>query len=309
MKNVRLILIITIIALLGTANTIAKTIVTDDLVGYWTFDRDTIKGKTVKDVWGENDATLVGNPQRVKGYVKSGLKLDGNGDYVRLPNVGNFGSRIGEYTFEAWIKTTQNKRWSAIYRVIEKTCADNNNGTGILINATEGFNEKPVLETAPDSVMIERSMIKEKGCSSTAAGKVFPVSDGEWHQIVFTTRPANEAELEERRQNFIQAGLAQRPIGDCYKNTGYIDGTVIMDPLSCSSKDDLIAYVKPIFLGAVNNQGLASGFFEGVFDEVRIYDRALTHEEVIRNYESGISLGVEAVKKLPTVWGALKERR
>ena len=59
----------------------------------------------------------------------------------------------------------------------------------------------------------------------------------------------------------------------------------------------------------MNNKGKASGFFEGVFDEVRIYDRALTHEEVMHNFESGIGLGVEAVQKLPTVWGALKERR
>lgn len=56
----------------------------------------------------------------------------------------------------------------------------------------------------------------------------------------------------------------------------------------------------------MNNMGEASGFFEGVFDEVRIYDRALTEEEVIHNYESGIGLGVEATEKLPTVWGALK---
>ena len=85
MKNIRLILTITIIALISTVNTIAKTIVTDDLVAYWTFDQGTILGRTVKDVWDENDATLVGNPKRVEGYVKGGLELDGDGDYVSLP--------------------------------------------------------------------------------------------------------------------------------------------------------------------------------------------------------------------------------
>ena len=308
MKNIRMIFTITVIALISTVNTIAETIVTDDLVGYWSFDRVTIKGRTVKDVWGENDATLVGNPQRVEGYVKSGIKLNGNGDYVSLPNVGNFGSRIGEYTFEAWIKTTQNKKWSAIYRVLEGSCVEGNNGTGILINATSGDPPNNGIQTAQDWIMIERSRIRDNGCDSSVSERTFPISDGEWHQIVFTTRPANEAELEERRQKFIQAGLAQRPIGDCYKNTGYVDGTVIMDLLSCSNEEDLIAYVEPIFLGAVNNKGNAFGFFEGVFDEVRIYDRALTEKEVIRNYESNISLGVEAVEKLTTVWGTLKER-
>jgi len=309
MKNIRLILIITIIALISTANTFAKIIVTDNLVAYWTFDRDTIKGRTVKDVWDKNDATLVGNPTIVNGYVKSGLELDGDQDYVILPNVGNFGSRIGPYTFEAWIKTTQKDRWSAIYRVIEQPCREWNNGNGIHINGRFGDPPNRAMMTAPDWIAIEQSRKDERGCHTSSSGRVFPVSDGEWHQIVYTTRSANEAELEERRQNFIQAGLPPRPLGNCYKNTVYIDSTIIMDKLYCPNRENLIAYVEPIFLGAVNNKGLASGFFEGVFDEVRIYNRELTDEEVIHNYESGIGLGVEAVEKLSTVWGALKARR
>ena len=309
MKNIRLILTITIIALISTANTNAKTIVTDGLVAYWTFDQGTIIGRTVEDVWDENDATLVGNPKRVDGYVKGGLELDGDGDYVILPNVGNFGSRIGRYTFEAWIKTTQKDRWSAIYRVVEQPCAGWNNGNGILINGRFEAHPRGGMMTATDWFTIEQSRRRNGGCGASASGTVAPVSDGEWHQIVYTTRLANEAELEERRQHFIQVGIPIELIGVCYKNTVYIDGTVIMEELYCSNIEDPVAYVEPIFLGAVNNEGKASGFFEGVFDEVRIYDRALTHEEVIRNYESGIGLGVEAIEKLPTVWGALKARR
>ena len=75
-------------------------------------------------------------------------------------------------------------------------------------------------------------------------------------------------------------------------------------------RKDTRPYTLPIFLGAVNDNGKkVLGFFQGVFDEVRIYDRALTHEEVIRNYESGIGLSVEPIEKLSTVWGALKARR
>ncbi len=284
----------------------AASIVTDGSVSYWTFDQGTVLGKRVKDVWNDNDATIVGNPRKVDGYVRGGLELDGDGDYVSLPNVGNFGSRIGEYTFEAWIKTTQNKRWSTIYRVLEGSCVEDNNGTGILINAGKGDPPNNEIRTAKDWIMIERSRTTDNGCGDSVSERTFPISDGEWHQIVFTTRPANEAELEERRQNFIQAGLAERSIGDCYKSTAYIDGTVIMDRLSCSNKDDLIAYVEPIFLGAVNNKGKASGFFKGVFDEVRVYDRTLSHEEVVQNFESQIGLGVEPLGKLATVWGALK---
>ncbi len=136
MKKLIFPLIFIIMGLMLTVNTIAKPIVTDDLVGYWTFDEGTILEKRVEDVWGENDATIVGNPKKVDGYVKGGLKLDGDGDYVSLPNIGNFGRKIGEYTFEAWIKTSQIEKWSTIYRVVEGFCAESNLGTGILINAT-----------------------------------------------------------------------------------------------------------------------------------------------------------------------------
>lgn len=307
MKNLIIVLVLslfifTVMGLMLTVNASAKTVVTDGLVSYWTFDQETIKENKVEDVWGENHATIVGNPRKVDGYVKEGLELDGNGDYVSLPNVGNFGSRLGEYTFEAWIKTTLTKRWSAIYRVLEGSCGEWNQGTGILINARHGRWPDADIETVQDWIMIERSRIQENACGSSGSGRTFPISDGEWHQIVFTTRPAIEKDAEE----FREFGHDDIKIDNCKRIAAYIDSEAIMNPLSCSNRENLIAYVEPIFLGAVNNMGKASAFFEGVFDEVRIYDRALTEEEVIRNYKSGIGLGVEATQKLPTVWGTLK---
>ena len=46
-------------------NTVKAQIVTDGLVSYWSFDEDTIEGKTVKDSWGENHGTIQGNGLRV----------------------------------------------------------------------------------------------------------------------------------------------------------------------------------------------------------------------------------------------------
>lgn len=169
-------------------------------MSYWTFDRDTIKGETVKDVLGENDATLVGNPKKVAGYVNGGLELDGNGDYVSLPNVGNFGSKIGEYTFEAWIKTTEKKRWSAIYRVIEQGCATWDNGTGIVINGKFDLRVGDEIVADQDVILIERSHIRKNGCVGGSSSRTFPISDGEWHQIVYTTQPMTKEDQKIFRQ-------------------------------------------------------------------------------------------------------------
>ncbi|MDE0484386.1 MAG: hypothetical protein OXI67_17535 [Candidatus Poribacteria bacterium] len=299
MKKIMMLLIIMIIGLMLTVDASTKTIVTDGLVSYWTFDQGTIRGGKVMDVWNENDATLIGNPKRVDGYVKNGIELDGEGDYVSLPNVGNFGSQIGKYTFEIWFKTTKKKEWSAIYRVLEKGCGGANKGTGILINAGTPQDGRGGIITEEGRILIERSINRENGCHTDRISKEFTMSDGEWHQIVFAIQSVTE-EDKDRLRNF------RGNLEDCINLELYIDTKQRSDSILCISPQDFVAYEEPIFLGAMNSRGEASRFFEGVFDEVRIYDRALTHEEVIRNYESGIGLGVDAVEKLPTVWGKLK---
>ena len=69
-----------------------------------------------------------------------------------------------------------------------------------------------------------------------------------------------------------------------------------------------IPFTAPVYLGAGNNRGNAEGFFNGIIDEVRIYNRPLTDAEILQNFESKTGLSVEPAQKLPTVWGALKTK-
>lgn len=298
MKKPVLLLTYTVVGLMLLVNTYADTIVTDGLVGYWTFDRSTIKNDTVQDVWGENDATIVGDPKITRGSVKEGIGLDGIGDYVILPNFSNFGSRIGPYTFEAWFKVINTNSWSTIYQVNEQPCARNNHGYGILINAAwDGLDD--IIETKIDSILIQyTNKVGESGCAGGSSTLKHPISDGKWHQIVYTTRSPTDEDLAE-----FPFG---NPWGECRTYRTYIDTQPIDGGTGCTSPP-IRPYTEPIFLGAVNDDGTALGFFNGVFDEVRIYDRALTHEEVSRHYDIGLS--VKAAQKLSTAWGSLKVRR
>lgn len=79
-------------------------IVTDGLVSYWSFDSDAIEGKTVKDIWGEHDGTMVGNPKVVGGKVGQGLELDGEEDYVEIPHSEQFTISGKTISIEAWIQ-------------------------------------------------------------------------------------------------------------------------------------------------------------------------------------------------------------
>ena len=312
MKKLMFLITFTLVGITLTVNLSAKTIVTDGLVSYWTFDQDTINGKTVKDVWGGNDATIVGIPKVTDGYLKQGIDLDGTKDYVNLLNVGNFGRQIGPYTFEVRFKTSNKKNWGAIYKVNEPPCGRNNTGHGILINASWSRMVHHKIETKENSIIVERSRkTGETGCAGGSSTSTHQISDGKWHHIVYTTQPATDKELDKLRQ-FHQRVQIERPVHvgeNCQKSAVYLDSKSIGESTGCVSPNDIRPYIQSVFLGAVNDMGNATGLFQGVFDEVRIYNRALSHDEVIRNFESGIGLGVEPVQKLPSVWGALKSIR
>ena len=91
MKSLIYLLAITLIITIQNGHT--QPIVTDGLVSYWTFDEKDIAGFTAKDVWGENDGRIVGNPKVVDGQVGEALEFDGANDYVNLTNLGDFGEK------------------------------------------------------------------------------------------------------------------------------------------------------------------------------------------------------------------------
>ena len=61
-------------------NTAPASVVTDGLVSYWTFDKAYIVNDTVKDVWGDNNGTIIGNPKVVPGKIGEALEFDGADD-------------------------------------------------------------------------------------------------------------------------------------------------------------------------------------------------------------------------------------
>ena len=80
------------------------------------------------------------------------------------------------------------------------------------------------------------------------------------------------------------------------RNTRTWSGTPIVDPADLT-------------IGAMSGGGGQEGF-EGVIDEVKIYNRALTPAEIVRNYEKAKALAVEdSSEKLAITWGELKRTR
>ena len=265
----------------------AETVVTEGLVSYWTFDRQDLVDNTVKDIWGKNDGTIVGDPKVVAGQVKDALEFDGSDDYVNLTNLGDFGSQIGASTFEAWVKTDFKKDWMTLFKVIGQDCT----GWGMDFNApVPPVNGVPFVGDAINLYI--RHKVGERECNTSVSGRAFPISDGEWHHIIYV----HELYVDEAEQ-----GWRIKVI--------YIDGERhIFNRLTNTPKASFIPFTESIYLGAGNNHGGAERFFGGIIDEVRIYNRPLTDAEVLQNFESKTGLSVEPAQKLPTVWGALKAK-
>lgn len=299
----RLLYLLTIVLTITIFSHIGNTaVVTDGLVSYWTFDQRDIIDDTARDVWGKNDGTIVGNPKLVAGRVNAALEFDGSDDYVNLTNLGNFGSQVGRSTFEVWVKTSIKKvRWTTLFKVRDTDCGT---GWGIDLNAqTERFDlaahlANPIqnrirnrlhnLNFAKDFILLYLGQkVGQNGCRSSLTESSFPISDGEWHHLVYVNgMPYIDKDGRE---------LPGRAL--------FIDGERIRKH-SIMEFDDFIPFMEPVYLGAGNNRGKAEAFFNGIIDEVRIYNRPLTQNEVTQNFEIGLS--VEAAEKLPVVWGALK---
>jgi len=260
------------------------SIVTDGLVSYWTFDRVHIISKTAKDVWGDNNGTISGNPRVVPGQVGEALEFDGSGDFVNLTTLGDFGEQFGTSSFEAWIKTTNKTDWMTLINTHGGECPN----WGIELN---GVNNKFDFEIRAGMLYHYIGIGGPNGCGGAGNGGSVSIFDGDWHHIVYTN------------DYMIHAG------GGRGTRIIYIDG------VSGSTSNHgfggnraFSPFTAPVTLGARKFPGKAKGYFTGMIDEVRFYNRPLTADEVLQNFESTEPYNIAPKGKLSTLWGALKTK-
>ena len=275
----------TIIIGVFSLNTAPASIVTNGLVSYWTFDKGSIVNKNVKDVWGDNNGKIIGNPKVVPGQVGEALEFNGAGDFVNLTTLGDFGRQIGTSSFEAWIKTSNKTDWMTLINTHGAECPY----WGIELNGT---NRRDGLEIIEGTLHDHFSIGGARGCSTVSSGGSVDIFDGEWHHIIYTN------------DSMLNAGVG-------------VNGTIIIyiDGVSVSAGNHRFGgdrafspFTAPVTLGARKFPGKSTGHFMGMIDEVRFYARPLTVNEVSQNFEARTAYKVEPAGKLPTVWGALKTK-
>jgi hypothetical protein len=225
----------------------AQQVVTDGLVGYWTFNEGDIDGETVMDVWGENHGTIMGNTQVVDGKFGKALEFDGVNSYVEIPDHESL-QLWEKHTLEAWIYQLESRS----SRIIDKIGAGTANG--------------PHLDTHPGT--------KLRSCAGNCISTTVDYTLEEWHHVAVT----------------FDEGEVKLYLNGSVEGEGSVPSPLAGNDLSLKVAADS------------NGQNL----FMGIIDEVRVYNRALSEDEIKQNMKAE-GLAVESSEdKLTVTWGHLK---
>jgi hypothetical protein len=227
------------------------------LVGYWKFNEGS--GTTAADSSGYgNTGTLYNGPTWVDGKFGKALSFDGIDDYVEVPYNTNLYPGAGSWTAEAWIKTSAYKDMA----VVGSPESTGDNAEWILavwINPYPGGNLVANIYFANTSGFNSGKYVDVYGTT--------PLNDSSWHHI---------------------AGVRDTTLKKVFI---YVDGKLensVDEPTTWN-----VTYTNNIRIGraVVEYDGTnPEAWFQGLIDEVRIYNRALTEEEIKAEYFAALKL-------------------
>ncbi len=251
-RTARQMFVIVLIGLVLMATNVAHTrdAITDGLVSYWSFNKDSITGKTVKDLFGANSGTMNGNVEVVNGKIGEALKFSGGHvDCGADKSLTEFGAQI---TLEMWIKP-EKPGWAIIAGL-------SRSGSNTYVIAWSDRNQ---------------------------------VDFNIWNGAVETWPFQSVAQLD---------------VGKWHHIAGVYDGAEAI--IYINGEEDS----KKEFEGALKDNGenfwmgdrKAGLPFNGLLDELRIYNRGLSQAEIKNNLDAVGLAVVEPTQKLTLTWGAIK---
>ncbi|MFL6374830.1 MAG: LamG-like jellyroll fold domain-containing protein [Pyrinomonadaceae bacterium] len=219
------------------------------LVGWWGGDGD------ARDISGNaNDGILRNGAGFASGKVGQGFRFDGIDDSIDTsgsPNPSlNFGA--GDLTIEAWVNFTTLPLAGSNGVIYADGYASNGAFAGLRITDT-GNAEFSIRDTGFHTIDVIGTRV---------------LNDGAWHHIV---------------------GTRQGTTGNVY-----VDGTSDATPITNASLASINTNCNFGFIGGFRSDAFCSSpanesFFNGLIDEVSVYNRALTQAEFTSIYNAGLA--------------------
>jgi hypothetical protein len=233
------------------------------MVSYWKFDEGS--GSTAFDSIGGNHGTIHGATW-VTGKVKNALSFDGVNDYIEVSDSPSL-DIANAITIEAWVYINRFPIAEPWYnmQVLQKdgTRYEHAYAMPILgeLGYYHGWRQRPGLER-PRRFGLELTL------------------DGKWSGEMIEGSMWSNTPLEVRTWYHLVATFDGNQV-KLYLN-GQLDATYTISG-TIETNDN------PVRIGNWRRGGADYDFFNGIIDEVAIYNRALTAEEIRQHYQNGLN--------------------
>jgi len=234
------------------------------MVAWYPFDETS--GTVSANLATGNAGTQIGSPTPVPGKVAGALRFDGIDDYVDSPSTivtnigpadnppfcsGAYSTCQGDFSIDAWIRVDPAVGSSLV------VILDKRGGTAPAIN---GYH----LVVVSGQLLIQLADGTSAPGYTNQASPVLtpPLTDGNWHFIAVTVRRTSTS-------------------GIVWYHNGVAFGTG--DP---TSRMGSLVNNSPLRVGARTTDTALTGFFHGDIDELEIYNRVLTPQEVFGIFQA-----------------------
>jgi len=222
----------------------------DGLISYWNFDETS--GNAI-DTVGSNDGTVNGATQGSTGIIGTGYSFDGANDFVDVGTMGDYGTNLDNIYFTAsyWINTSATGIMATM---------------GILNDGSTTFLSNQLNKNSNgdnvDGTLRGLRRDEDGNTWSDAYDSDAGITDGAWHHIVFI-QGNNTTEI-------------------------WVDGTNLsLTNASSDVSDNMANFGYGFYIGGQNNRGSNALDYTGNIDEVGIWNRQLTANEIALLYNAG----------------------
>ncbi len=246
----KLICVACFVFVLGASVDITNADIKSDLISYWKLDDGS--GTTATDSAGANDGTLQGDAKWAAGWVVGAVELDGDDDYVDCGQGTVFNTVCrNAITLAAWVKADPalGPAWGGIIM----------RGYGYLYGDVEPYDTFAMYYHRPNERMGFKTNSTSPEWMASPDNSATALFDGEWHHTASVYDGAEKVIYLDSVEIVRAAATGQIGIGE---GTGRV--------LLGGGRD-----VDPMVIE-----------FGGRIDEARIYDRALTQEEIVAVMEN-----------------------
>ena len=218
------------------------------LVGYWNFDGQNTTSTGTRDMSDEDNWGSINGAIPKVGIVGQGMYFDGSNDYAEVGYDSSL-DITSSFTYEVWFNTpislTAQNDWSAIMGQSKITGG--------------------VVEThyiiAGNGEFLRCGFRTEAEGESSVDTTGFTPTIGKWHHIVYVFDDSAD------------------------KLQVYVDGVFNNETTSVTAVPGSPTHGVDIGRLRAGNNGTGLIYFNGTIDEVRIYNRALSADEIMQHYE------------------------